>query len=141
MASGQATRRKRKRPPGPPEASSGVGAPARRGSASPGQQRVDVPWTISGTGPEVMRGKLSRLIAGIGMPAINIASGLLFGGISLYFGYYVFIQWGVAASGGWKIAWPIPLGVLYGVYAILNGIAMLARLAWTWNAPLRNLRR
>ena len=99
------------------------------------------PWTISGTGPEVMRGKLSRLIAGIGMPAINIASGLLFGGISLYFGYYVFIQWGVAASGGWKVAWPIPLGVLYGVYAILNGIAMLARLAWTWNAPLRNLRR
>jgi hypothetical protein len=65
----------------------------------------------------------------------------LFGGISLYFGYYVFIQWSVAASGGWKIAWPIPLGVLYGVYAILNGIDMLARLAWTWNAPLRNLRR
>ncbi|MFL5332649.1 MAG: DUF3137 domain-containing protein [Geminicoccaceae bacterium] len=99
------------------------------------------PWTISGTGPEVMRGKLSRLIAGIGMPAINIASGMLFGGISLFFGYYVFLEWGVAASGGWKIAWPIPLGVLYGVYAVLNGIAMLARLAWTWNAPLRNLRR
>ena len=99
------------------------------------------PWTISGTGPEVMRGKLSRLIAGIGMPAINIASGALFGGLSLYFGYYVFVQWGVAASGGWKVAWPIPLGVLYGVYAILSGLAMLARLAWTWNAPLRNLRR
>ena len=47
----------------------------------------------------------------------------------------------MAASGGWKLAWPIPLGVLYGIYAIGLGLVMLGRLAWTWNAPLRNLRR
>ena len=47
------------------------------------------------------------------------------GGISLFFGYYVFIEWGVAESGGWKVAWPIPLGVLYGIYAIGMGLVML----------------
>ncbi|MGE3292786.1 MAG: DUF3137 domain-containing protein [Geminicoccaceae bacterium] len=99
------------------------------------------PWTIAGTGPEPLRGKLARLLAGIGMPAIFIASGTLFGGLSLYFGYWVFGQWGVPASGGWQIALMIVLGVLYGVFAILRGIVMLARLAWSWNAPLRNLRR
>lgn len=99
------------------------------------------PWQSRGAGGEVMRGKLSRLVAGIGMPAIHIASGALFGGISLFFGYYVFLVWGVAASGGWKVAWPIPLGVLYGVYAIGFGLRLLARLAWTWNAPLRSLRK
>ena len=99
------------------------------------------PWTIAGTGPEPMRGKLSRLIAGIGMPLTYIASGALFGGISLFFGNLVFLQWGVEASGGWRVAWMIPLGVAYGVGAIFAGLVMLARLAWTWNAPLRGLRR
>ena len=88
-----------------------------------------------------MRGRLARLVAGIGMPVAYIASGTLFGGISLYFGYWVFLQWGVEASGGWRIAWMIPLGVIYGIGAILAGLVMLARLAWTWNAPLRSLRR
>ena len=97
------------------------------------------PWSYGGTGPEPMRGKLSRLIAGIGLPLTYIASGALFGGVSLFFGYWVFLQWGVEASGGWKVAWPIPLGVAYGAGAILYGLAALARLAWTWNAPLRNL--
>ena len=98
-------------------------------------------WETAGAGSSVMRGKISRLIAGIGMPAVYIASGTLFGGISLFFGYYVFIEWGVAASGGWKVAWPIPLGVLYGIGAIGMGVKALGRLAWTWNAPLRNVRR
>ena len=75
------------------------------------------------------------------MPAAYIASGALFGGISLFLGYHVFIEWGVAERGGWKVAWPIPLGVAYGIYAVALGLVMLARLAWTWNAPLRNLRR
>ena len=97
------------------------------------------PWSYGGTGPEPMRGKLSRLVAGIGLPLSYIASGALFGGLSLYFGYWVFLQWGVAASGGWKLVWPIPLGVVYGAGAILHGFAALARLAWRWNAPLRNL--
>lgn len=99
------------------------------------------PWTIAGTGPEPMRGRLARLVAGIGMPVAYIASGTLFGGISLFFGYWVFLQWGVEASGGWRVAWMIPLGVIYGIGAILAGLVMLARLAWTWNAPLRSLRR
>lgn len=103
--------------------------------------RETLPWSIAGTGPEPMRGKLARLLAGIGMPMTYIASGALFGGISLFFGYWVFLQWGVAASGGWRVAWMIPLGVAYGVGAILAGIGMLVRLAWTWNAPLRSLRR
>jgi hypothetical protein len=99
------------------------------------------PWEAAGAGNSVMHGKLSRLVAGIGMPAIHIASGALFGGISLFFGYHIFFEWGVAASGGWKIAWVIPLGILYGIYAIGLGLVMLARLAWTWNAPLRSVRR
>lgn len=98
-------------------------------------------WSIAGTGVEPMRGKLSRLIAGIGMPAIHIASGTLFGGLALFFGYWIFLVWGVEASGGWRVAFMIPLGVAYGIGAILSGIVMLARLAWTWNAPLRSLRR
>lgn len=100
-----------------------------------------VPWQTAGAGDTVMHGKLARLVAGLGMPAVYIASGLMFGGISLFFGYYIFLVWGVAASGGWKIAWVIPLGILYGVYAIGLGLVMLARLAWTWNAPLRSVRR
>jgi hypothetical protein len=88
-----------------------------------------------------MQGWLARLAAGIGMPAAYIASGTLFGGLALFFGYQIFFVWGIDASGGWKIAWPIPLGILYGVFAIGLGLVMLARLAWTWNAPLRNLRR
>lgn len=99
------------------------------------------PWESIGAGGAVMRGKLSRLVAGIGMPAVYIASGTLFGGISLFFGYHIFLEWGVAASGGWKVAWPIPLGVLYGVFAIGFGLRLLARLAWSWNAPLRGLHR
>jgi len=67
--------------------------------------------------------------------------GTLFGGISLFFGQLVFLEWGVAASGGWKVAWPIPLGVLYGICAIGFGVKELMRLAWTWNAPLRGVRR
>ena len=34
-----------------------------------------------------------------------------------------------------------PLGVLYGIGAIGMGVKALGRLAWTWNAPLRNQRR
>jgi hypothetical protein len=89
----------------------------------------------------VMGGKLARLVAGIGMPATYIASGTLFGGISLFFGQLVFLEWGVAASGRWKVAWPIPLGVLYGIGAVSFGVKELMRLAWTWNAPLRSVRR
>ena len=97
-------------------------------------------WSIGDHAP-VVQGRLARLIAGIGMPAIWIASGTLFGGLSLYFGRWVFLEWGVAASGGWQIAGMIVLGALYGAGAIIAGIVMLLRLAWTWNAPLRNLRR
>ena len=86
------------------------------------------PWETAGAGDSVMHGKLARLVAGIGMPAIYIASGTMFGGISLFFGYYIFFVWGVAGSGGWKVAWVIPLGILYGVYAIGMGLVMLARL-------------
>ena len=103
--------------------------------------RATRPWRIAGTGAEPLRGKLSRLVAGIGMPAIHIASGLLFGGLALYFGYWIFLVWGVEASGGWRVAFMIPLGVAYGVGAISAGIVMLLRLAWSWNAPLRGLRR
>lgn len=103
--------------------------------------RETQPWRIAGTGPEPMRGKLARLLAGIGMPAMYIASGTLFGGLALYFGYWIFLVWGIEASGGWRVAFMIPLGVAYGIGAILAGIGMLLRLAWTWNAPLRSLRR
>ena len=102
---------------------------------------TSVPWQTAGAGDTVMHGKLARLVAGLGMPAVYIASGTMFGGISLFFGYYIFFVWGVAGSGGWKVAWVIPLGILYGVYAIGTGLVMLARLAWTWNAPLRSVRR
>ena len=102
---------------------------------------VSVPWQTAGAGDTVMHGKLARLVAGLGMPAFYIASGLVFGGISLFFGYHIFFVWGVAGSGGWKVAWVIPLGILYGVYAIGLGVHMLARLAWTWDAPLRSVRR
>jgi hypothetical protein len=98
-------------------------------------------WSVGAAGANPMQGRLARLAAGIGMPAAYIASGTLFGGLSLFFGYQIFSVWGLDASGGWKVAWPIPLGILYGAFAIGLGLVMLARLAWTWNAPLRNLRR
>ena len=98
------------------------------------------PWSLGDHAP-VVQGRLARLVAGIGMAAIWIASGTLFGGLSLYFGRWVFLEWGVAASGGWQIAGMIVLGGVYGVFAIGLGIVLLLRLAWTWNAPLRNLKR
>jgi hypothetical protein len=98
-------------------------------------------WGTIDDSNTVLRGRLPRLVAGIGMPAIWIASGTLFGGVSLFFGRLVFLEWGVDASGGWKVAWPIPLGVLYGIGAIGFGVKELMRLAWTWNAPLRSVRR
>jgi hypothetical protein len=98
-------------------------------------------WNTTDDSNTVMAGRLSRLVAGVGMPAIYIASGTLFGGLSLFFGRLVFLDWGLLASGGWKVAWPIPLGVLYGICAIGFGVKELMRLAWTWNAPLRGVRR
>ncbi|MFO1035656.1 MAG: DUF3137 domain-containing protein [Geminicoccaceae bacterium] len=102
---------------------------------------ASTPWEFTSSGDSVFQGKLGRLVAGITMPLMYIASGTLFGGVSLYFGYYVFVEWGVDAIGGWKLAWPILLGVGYGIYAIVAGLVMLARLAWRWNAPLRSLPR
>lgn len=97
-------------------------------------------WDVIGDSATVMRGPFFRLVAGLGMPAAYIASGLLFGGISLFFGAAV-LEAGIAASGGWATVWPIPLGLLYGVVAIGRGTAALLRLAWTWNAPLRSVRQ
>jgi hypothetical protein len=98
-------------------------------------------WNTTDDSNTVMAGRLPRLVAGIGMPVIYIASGTLFGGISLFFGRLVFLEWGVDASGGWKMAWPIPLGALYGMFAIGFGVKEFMRLAWIWNAPLRSVRR
>lgn len=98
-------------------------------------------WSVGAAGANPIQGRLARLAAGIGMPAANIASDTMFGGLALFFGNQIFFVWGLDASGGWKIAWPIPLGMLHGVFAIGLGLVMLARLAWTWNSPLRYLRR
>ena len=59
---------------------------------------ASVPWQTAGAGDTVMHGKLARLVAGLGMPAVYIASGLMFGGISLFFGYCIFLVWGVAGE-------------------------------------------
>lgn len=81
-----------------------------------------------------------RLIGEVGLRLIYIASGLLFGGLAAFFGY-----WGLASGFDfaryWQLALMILLGLAYGAFAISRGVIELLQFFWSWNAPLRGLPR
>lgn len=120
--------------------SSAVAAP----TPSPGRG-----WQLIDGSNIVMKGPLSRLVAGLGMPAIYIASGSLFGGLSLFFGHWL-LAYALYEPDGWttlrdnnllSLFLLVLFGIAYGIYAISLGVIAISRLLWTWNAPLRSIGR
>ncbi len=87
---------------------------------------------------EVFSAGLSRLVGEGGMAAVMVASGALFGGVAAFFGW-AWLEGGFATTGHGYVLFMILLGLAYGAYAIAAGLYQLARLAWTWGAPLRGI--
>jgi hypothetical protein len=82
--------------------------------------------------------ELYRLGGRLGLPAIYIASGTMFGGLALFFGWMGLTE-GFGAFNIWQVWLLIGLGVGYGIYAIALGATEILRFAWSWKAPLRGL--
>lgn len=81
-----------------------------------------------------------RLVRAIGMPVMMIASGLLFGGLAAFFGWYGLTE-GFRPE-LWRYGWSmVALGLVYGIGTIARGLVMLLRVGWRWGAPLRGLTR
>jgi hypothetical protein len=82
---------------------------------------------------------LFRILGEVGMRLIYIASGTLFGGLAAAAAW-----WGLANGYGivqyWQFALMIGLGLVYGVFAVSQGVIELARFFWGWKAPLRGLK-
>jgi hypothetical protein len=89
---------------------------------------------------QVFSSPLWRVIGEGGRPLAGIASGAIFGGVALFAAWYGVTEgyshnlfafiWGLTAA-----------GIAYGAIAITGGIREIAKLAWRWDAPLRNLKR
>jgi len=100
-------------------------APARPGVA------------LVGSHNEVFSAGLWRLVGQGGMALVWIASGALFGGLAAAFGWWWW-EAGFEGISGYFL-FMILLGLAYGAGAISAGLYLLARLAWTWGAPLRGI--
>jgi hypothetical protein len=95
---------------------------------------------IENASGQVFSSTLWRVIGEGGKPLAGIASGAIFGGVALFAAWYGFTEgysrnlfafiWGLIAA-----------GIAYGAIAITGGVREIARLAWRWDAPLRNLKR
>jgi hypothetical protein len=95
-------------------------------------------YRILADGAHPFSGPLSRLVAGLGMPAIWAASGSLFGGLAAFFAWHLYAHGGVEAVRPFALL--LGLGLAYGMAAIAGAALMLWRLARTWRAPLRSVR-
>jgi Protein of unknown function (DUF3137) len=90
---------------------------------------------------EVFSAGLWRLVGQGGMALFTIASGAIFGGLAAGFGWW-WLEAGFEGIGGHALLIALSmiiLGLAYGAGAISIGLYMLARLAWTWGAPLRGI--
>ncbi|HSA80638.1 MAG TPA: DUF3137 domain-containing protein [Geminicoccaceae bacterium] len=92
---------------------------------------------VVGSHTEVFSAGLWRLVGQGGIALVTIASGALFGGLAATFGWWWW-EAGFEGIGGYVLLL-IVLGLAYGAGAIATGLYMLARLAWTWGAPLRGI--
>jgi hypothetical protein len=102
-------------------------------------QRATVMIESSSAG-QVFTSALWRVIGEGGMPLINLASGVAFGGIALFGAWYGISQ-GYSSNLFWYFWGLITAGLAYGMFAIAGGLREIGRLAWGWNAPLRTLKR
>ena len=87
---------------------------------------------------EVFSAGLWRLVGEGGMALVMLGSGALFGGLAATFGWW-WLEAGFEGAGGGYFLLMILLGLAYGAGAISAGLYLLARLAWTWGAPLRGI--
>ena len=95
---------------------------------------------IDGPSGQVFSAPLWRVIGEGGRPLAGIASGAIFGGVAIFAAWYGVTEgyshnlfaftWGLIAA-----------GIAYGAVAITGGIREITKLAWRWDAPLRNLKR
>jgi len=95
---------------------------------------------IDNSSGQVFTSTLWRIIGEGGMPLVNMASGALFGGIAL-FGMWYGIKQGYSENLFWYFWGLIATGLVYGAVTVSGSLRELARLAWGWDAPLRNLKR
>jgi hypothetical protein len=98
-------------------------------------------WTTIDDSNLVMRSQVWRVLGTLGMSAVWIASGSLFGGLALFFGHAILFEWGLEASGAKGLLLMTGIGVAYGAFAIGLGLRNFWRVARVWNAPLRGIGR
>ncbi|VUX45940.1 membrane hypothetical protein [Candidatus Defluviicoccus seviourii] len=121
-----------------------LGPASRSGMASPaGPARLlaaaPAPVNVTAAADEPFTGGLSRIVAGVGMALIYIASGTLFGGLAAFFGWMILREEGWSAIVGNAFMPMIALGLLYGIGAVGFGAMRLFTFVRTWRGPLRGL--
>jgi hypothetical protein len=109
-------------------------------AASPFAPAVAPAIPIDTSSGQVFTSALWRLIGEGGMPLANMASGALFGGVAL-FGAWYGIKEGYSQNLFWYFWGLIAVGLVYGAVTVSGSVRELLRLAWGWDAPLRNLKR
>jgi hypothetical protein len=109
-------------------------------AASPFAPAVAPAIPIDTSSGQVFTSALWRLIGEGGMPLANLASGALFGGVALLGAWYG-IKEGYSQNLFWYFWGLIAVGLVYGAVTVSGSVRELLRLAWGWDAPLRNLKR
>jgi hypothetical protein len=109
-------------------------------AASPFAPAVAPAIPIDTSSGQVFTSALWRLIGEGGMPLANLASGALFGGVALLGAWYG-IKEGYSQNLFWYFWGLIAVGLVYGAVTVSGSMRELVRLAWGWDAPLRNLKR
>jgi hypothetical protein len=109
-------------------------------AASPFAPAVAPAIPIDTSSGQVFTSALWRLIGEGGMPLANLASGALFGGVALLGAWYG-IKEGYSQNLFWYFWGLIAVGLVYGAVTVSGSVRELVRLAWGWDAPLRNLKR
>lgn len=117
-----------------PSARPGMASPA-----GPARPLAAAPVSVTAAADEPFTGGLSRIVAGVGMALIYIASGTLFGGLAAFFGWMILREEGWSAIVGNPFMPMIALGLLYGIGAVGFGAMRLFTFVRTWRGPLRGL--
>ena len=95
---------------------------------------------IGNASGQVFSSPIWRVVGEGGKPLVNVASGLIFGGVAILGAWYG-IEQGYSRNLFWYFWGLIAAGLAYGAFAITSGLGEIARLAWRWEAPLRSINR
>ena len=95
---------------------------------------------IGSASGQVFSSPIWRVVGEGGKPLVNVASGLIFGGVAILGAWYG-IEQGYSRNLFWYFWGLIAAGLVYGAFAITSGLGEIARLAWRWEAPLRSINR